>query len=369
MKILFVNLSGMRFTVATPDSEPLGGTESALSYLARQLAKNGHEVSLVCKAPDNAPETVMGVRHVAPTALLNSDFLAAQNFEIIIALNAALAGPSLRAMAPGALILLWDHLAPDHSAIAQLDLPVTRDSYDGIIYVSNWQRKVTEEMVGFKKPAAIIGNGFAPAFEDMFSSAAELRAAKENRAAYTTTPFRGLPILIDVMAQLKTGTKLDIYSSMKVYQSAKDDEQYAPLYARAAANPLITSHGAVAQAELAKRLKPLAFFTYPSIYAETFCIAALEARAAGLKVLTTGGGALPEVLGSSADYVRASLEKPDQLIADFGAMLRGNVERFLKEPGLWAEERFADVQNVNRSCTWAKRAEEWEKLLTSRNFS
>ena len=128
MKILFVNLSGMRFTVATPDSEPLGGTESALSYLARQLAKNGHEVSLVCKAPDNAPETVMGVRHVAPTALLNSDFLAAQNFEIIIALNAALAGPSLRAMAPGALILLWDHLAPDHSAIAQLDLPVTRDS-------------------------------------------------------------------------------------------------------------------------------------------------------------------------------------------------------------------------------------------------
>ena len=35
MKILFVNLSGLRFTVATPDQEPLGGTKSALCYLAR----------------------------------------------------------------------------------------------------------------------------------------------------------------------------------------------------------------------------------------------------------------------------------------------------------------------------------------------
>lgn len=368
MKILFLNLSGLCFTVETPDKEPLGGTESSLCYLARELAKNGHDVSIVCRYPEGVPETAMGVRHIPPTALLNGDFLAAQDFDVIIPLNATVAGPSLKAQAPRSFLLLWNHLAPDHAGIGHLRLPEARDCFDGIVYVSQWQRNVTENMFGFTKPAAIIGNGFAPAFADMFASAAELRAAKQNRAAYTTTPFRGLPVLVDAMANLNTGTTLDIYSSMKVYQSKKDDDQYAALYAYATQNPAISHHGAVAQGELARRLKPVAFFTYPSTYAETYCIAALEARAAGLKVLTTATAALPEILQNKADYIAINLDHPPKMVDDFRDMLRGNVASFLSHPEAWAEERFADLQNVNRTCSWAMRAKEWEKLLEMRLF-
>jgi glycosyltransferase involved in cell wall biosynthesis len=368
MKILFVNLSGLRFTVATPDNEPLGGTESALCYVARQLAANRHDVTLIAHRPDNAASTVMGVRHEAPELLLNGDFIAAQNFDVIVVNNRAVGGSPLRAMAPKTLLLLWNHVVPDHPAMQELAMPAARGAFDGIIYVSQWQRQVTENFFGFQKPSVVIGNGFAPAFENMFASAAELRAAKENRAAYTTTPFRGLHILLDVMKGLTTGTRLDLYSSMKVYQAAAGDDQYAPLYRYAVENPLITRHDAVSQSMLAERLLPVAFFTYPSTYAETFCIAALESVAAGLKVITTATAALPEVLGPRADYAALSAENPAQLVSDFRQLIDTNVKAFQTNPGAWAEERFAALQDVNRTSTWAVRARQWEKLLTERSF-
>jgi len=365
MKLLFINVSGLRFTVATPDAEPLGGTESALCYLARQLAKNGHQVSLVAHRPTTgASDMVMGVRHLPPDILLNGDFLGGEIFDAIIVLNAPVAGPSLRAMAPKSFLLLWNHMAPDHPGMRELATPEARDSFDGFVYVSHWQKQAMERVFGFRKPAAVIGNGFAPAFENMFSSSTELRAAKDNRAAYTTTPFRGLHILLDAMKGLETGTKLDLYSSMKVYQTAGED-QYAPLYAYAAENPLITRHGAVAQGELAERLKPVAFLSYPSTYAETFCIVALEAVAAGMKVLTTATAALPEILQNKADYVAVSTGEQKKLIADFRQMMEKNVGEFLNRPEAWAEERFAAMQEVNRTSTWSCRAKEWEKLLAA----
>lgn len=367
MKILFVNLSGLRFTAATPDIEPLGGTESALCYLARQLAKNGHEVSLVAHRPDNAPDHVMGVWHLPPTVLLNGDFLAAAKFDAIIAVNNPVAGPSLRAMSPNSFLLLWCHLAPDHATVKTLADPLARASFDGIIYVSAWQRGVTEQYFEFHNPSAVIGNGFAPSFENMFASAAELCAAKENRAAYTTTPFRGLHILLDAMNGLGAETKLDLYSSMKVYQADKDN-QYAALYKYAAEQERIAQHGAVAQSELAKRLRPVAFFAYPSTYAETFCIAGLEAVAAGMKVLTTATAALPEIFQGNADYVAASVDDPKRLIIDFRELMERNVAAFLAHPDAWAEERFSALQMVNRDCRWEIRAKAWERLLEARSF-
>jgi glycosyltransferase involved in cell wall biosynthesis len=369
MKILFVNLSGLCFTVATPDTEPLGGTESSLCYLARHLAQRGHEVSVVTRAPPDTPDRIMGIRHVAPPVLLNADFIRANGFDAIIVNNRPLAGPPLRDMAPGAFLLLWNHVVPDQPVMRDLAQNMIHNSFDGIVYVSRWQQQITEQTFGFKRPAAVIGNGFAPAFENLFASANDLRAAKQNRAAYTTTPFRGLHILLDAMKGLETGTKLDLYSSMKVYQMTGGDDQYAPLYAYAAENPLITHHGSVAQKELAERLKPVAFFAYPSTYAETFCISAVEALASGLKVLTTATGALPEILENRADYVNVSPGEAAKLTADFRRLIEKNVAEFQADPTAWAEERFAALQEINRTGTWAKRAESWEQLLAARAFS
>jgi glycosyltransferase involved in cell wall biosynthesis len=369
MKILFVNLSSLCFTVETPDNEPLGGTESALCYLARQLAAKKHRVSVIARVPPGTPEFVADIRHSIPGVLLTPDYIRQNYFDAIIVNNKPLAGPSLRAMAPNAFILLWNHVVPDQPSMRELAQPEVQKSFDGIVYVSNWQRQVTEQTFSFTKPSTVIGNGFAPAFENMFASATELRATKENLAAYTTTPFRGLHILVDVMKTLDTGTRLDLYSSMKVYQMTGGDDQYGPLYAYATQNPLITHHGSVAQRELAQRLKPVSFFAYPSTYAETFCISAVEALAAGMKVLTTATGALPEILGNNADYVDVIPGEATKLTADFREIMRKNVEELKTDPTAWSEARFAALQQVNKTCTWSERAKSWEELLTTKNLT
>jgi hypothetical protein len=52
------------------------------------------------------------------------------------------------------------------------------------------------------------------------------------------------------------------------------------------------------------------------------------------------------------------------LAARFTAQLEQTVGMFLADPRAWAEERFAQIQAVNRDCTWAVRAKEWEDFLS-----
>ncbi len=56
VKILLLTASPIRFTVATPGTTPLGGTESSVAYLARALAARGHAVSLVAQLPPDFPK-------------------------------------------------------------------------------------------------------------------------------------------------------------------------------------------------------------------------------------------------------------------------------------------------------------------------
>ena len=45
--LIWIDPSPLIFNVDTPLSRPLGGTESAVCYLCKNLAKLGHNVSLI----------------------------------------------------------------------------------------------------------------------------------------------------------------------------------------------------------------------------------------------------------------------------------------------------------------------------------
>src|SRR4051812_17416580 len=50
MKIAIYN-RGIAFDGTTPFEQPLGGSESGIIYMARALARLGHEVTVYCKIP------------------------------------------------------------------------------------------------------------------------------------------------------------------------------------------------------------------------------------------------------------------------------------------------------------------------------
>jgi glycosyltransferase involved in cell wall biosynthesis len=356
MRLLFVNFSPIAMDVATPERAPLGGSESCIAYLARQLAQNGHDVTFASRLPPATPERVLGVRHVPLEVLTQTGFLTDGDFEAVIALSAPPAAEQLKRMAPRAFHVSWLHLLPRESAMAPL--AAMRSHIDCAVFVSRTQAA----MFGYAGQWTVIGNGIAPAFEDMFATAGDLQAAKQNRAAYTSMPYRGLHLLVDVIGRMPGATEFDIYSAMHTYR--EPEHGFAALYDKVKAAPRTRYHGAVAQPALARALKGAAFLAYPCAFIETYCIAALEAIAAGLKVVSMDLGALKETTLGIADLLPVTAEMEDaEIITRYTALLEKNVAEFLGRPEDWAAQRQEQSQAVNRLCSWRARAMEWENFL------
>ncbi len=359
MKLAFVNLSGVSFDVETPGREPLGGTESAVAYLTRELAKRGHDVALVSSlSPHLAQDretTLSGVRH-APSALADADYFEAQDFDAVIAVSAPHAAPLLREFAPNARHVAWLHAMPNEEPMKSL--LAMAPQIDCAVFVSNFHRAVCR----FPGRTHVIGNGIAPAFETLFGSTEEMAATKENRGVYTSVPFRGLDVLAIAAAQVRRRTHFDIYSAMLTYRLG--EEGFTELYAKLKNSPNCTYHGAIGQNALAQAMRRAAFLTFPSTFEETFCISAAEAIAAGLKVITTDLGALKETTLGYADLIPIA---PTMAKADFASIFASRIDeaaaQFAASPKAWAEERFAQSRDVITHYNWRVRAAEWEAFL------
>jgi glycosyltransferase involved in cell wall biosynthesis len=358
MKLLFVCFSPVLMDVGTPEREPLGGTESSIAYLTRQLARMGHEVVLAARLPPDTPDFVQGVRHVPLHFSARKDFLDAMNFDAVISLSAPQAAQQLKQLAPRAFHVCWLHLLPEEPAMTPLAAMAAH--IDRAVFVSHTQAAM------FRYPGrwSVIGNGIAPAFQDMFASAEDLRAAKKNRAVYTSMPYRGLHLLVEVIHRIRSGTNFDIYSAMQTYRG--EETPFLGLYGRVREAPRTIYHGAVPQPVLAEALRRAAFLAYPCSFIETYCIAALEAIAAGLKVVALDLGALRETTLGFADllFVDQSMTD-DEIITRYAALLESNEAAFLADPQAWAAQRFEQSRAVNRLCSWQARAAEWEALLSS----
>lgn len=342
MKILFLALSGLTFDVSTPERKPLGGTESSFCYLARELART-HDVTITTKGEECE---LFHVKHV------NGYRLA--DYDVVIS-NA----PIYMGGEQKPYYIFWNHLAHFDAAIKAMVYPSVMDSIDCIVYVSEWQRRECEKHFGKAKKTVVIGNGFAPCFENMFANEAELLAAKDpSRAVYTSTPYRGLRLIPDVMDRINQDRieaekiRLEVYSGMAVYQG--DDAPYEGIY-NSLRRDDIAHGGNVSQMELAKRMKAASYMIYPCIFPETFCIAVLEAMAAGCRIVTTDAGALPETLHNFGNIVQE--RDADNIIYDMVNTFDFNL--FESDRTIWLQ-----VQYVNKECTWAKRAQSWNELLT-----
>lgn len=359
MRILFFNPSTMAFNVATPEQEPLGGMASSICYLARALAARGHDVTLVSMLPDGTPPLLMGVHHLPIKPILPdaAGFFRSNDYDVVIAVNYPDIASYVKGGSPRTFNVAWLHIYPDQPALAPLK--TTQGWLDAAVCVS----KTLRDAFHLTIPTVAIGNAIAPAFENMFSSVDDLLAVKQNRAVYASMPFRGLDLLVDVMAKVKGKVELDMYSSMRAYQA--QERSFAALYELAGRNPRIRYHGGVGQRALADGFRRAAFLAYPSTYIESYCIVAQEALAAGQKVISNDLGALPETTMGFGDLLPVqggTIPRADH-VAGIAALLEKAEAEYLRDPRAWGEARFAQLQTVNRESTWAHRAAQWEAFL------
>jgi glycosyltransferase involved in cell wall biosynthesis len=370
MKIAFLDPLRWDYDVSTPYQRPLGGSQSALSYLAVELARRGSRVTLFCGT--SWPRDIMGVTCISTQAVPIGSL--DQAFDAFVVLNGpADVGPRLRpSLAPGTPLVLWTGHAIDQPEMRPLLQLETRQSWDAIVCVSDWHRATMIAAYGLDASRVfVLRNAIAPCFEGLFSDRDELARAKSGRPilSYTSTPYRGLEVLLnDVFPDVHRAfpdAELEVYSSMKVYQEGERGDRYASLYNRCRETPGIRYIGSVPQPQLAEGLKHSSILAYSNTFAETSCIAVMEALAAGLMVVTTDLGALRETTRGFAVLLPPpnGAATAHEFARGFSGRLKEVLQKRANEPADFAAACYEQVRALNAEDTWRRRAVAWEDAI------
>lgn len=367
MTTVFVDFIDWDYDPETPLRRPLGGTQSAVCHLAVALAARGEPVALV-----NRGRT----EHVARGVACLPMTLDAGGFTVTPAGDAWLGAPGARVIVCGfplaqavrphlardARLFLWTQHAVDQPVMQPLADPAVRDGWDGFLFVSDWQRR--GYAARFDIPAErsrILRNAAAPGFALLAASDDPcLDAPRPPALAYTSTPYRGLDLLLDVFPEIRRAcpeVTLTLYSSMAVYNVAGAEDGFAPLYERARRMAGVEHVGSVPQPDLATALSGTAVLAYPSTFAETSCIAVIEALAAGCAVVTSDLGALPETAAGHARLVPVDRLRDDFAAAVVDALVSAAAS------GAEASARRRERRRAQRDATWAARAAALPTLL------
>lgn len=362
MRVCFIDPSGLDYTVDTPYTAPLGGSQSALCYLAEALALAGAVVTVI-----NSTSTVGAVRGVemVNSKAVTLDRLSAN--DVIVLLNNPKVGVLTnlrRQLGPRPLMLVWTGHAPDQPAVEQMADRSLMTVLDSVMYCSRWQAAAYERAFGIPGDKAfVLPYAIGPAFENRFAPGESILAAKARPPVmtYTSTPFRGLNILLATMPAVVAAhpeVTLEVYSSMQTYQIGGEQDTYRALYDACRQTRGVNYIGSVPQPQLADRMRAIAIMSYPSTFAETFCIAALEALASGCMVVTSDLGALPETMGGLAELV--PLGDDAQAFAQaYAERLVRTLGSFAHAPAMMEARLRHQVDHLNATATWRSRARDF----------
>ena len=204
----------------------------------------------------------------------------------------------VRELDPNKIRIMYYHDLPLDPEVAAFKEKSYRNKFHAHVFVSHWQYEMFRTYLGYdyKNNAIVIEHGFEPIPADW-----EAKAKSETiKFCYTSTPQRGLGILVPVFAKFAEthpDVHLDVFSSFKIYGWEDRDKQFEPLYEQITNHPQMTYHGSVPNQELRDYLSTAHVLAYPCVWQETSCLAMEEAMSAGLLCVHSSIGALPDTSG------------------------------------------------------------------------
>ena len=101
-------------------------------------------------------------------------------------------------------------------------------------------------------------------------------------------------------------------------------------------------------------------FSYPSIWPETSCIAAIESMAAGCEVVTTNLGALNETCSPFGKIIHFE-KTPEELEVKYKEALLESINNFWSD----ATQKKLKLQRkkINETYSWDVRSVEWKNFF------
>jgi UDP-glucose:(glucosyl)LPS alpha-1,2-glucosyltransferase len=203
----------------------------------------------------------------------------------------------VRELDPQRIKIYHLHDLPLDPEASHLKEQSSRDRFQKLVFVSNWQYQQYRDYLGvpYSHQSVVIENGIDPI--------PLVEKPKDKiRLIYTSTPHRGLEILVPVfcaLAERYPNIELDVFSSFGIYGTNWEgrDQQYEPLFQKMRDHPQINYHGWTDQETVRAAYQKAHIFAYPCIWPETFCRSLAEAMSAGCLAVHPNFSALTETSG------------------------------------------------------------------------
>ena len=290
----------------TLGKQALGGSETAGLYKARELARRGHRVRVFTSHPESETAMVDNLQFIyhgnptqaAPMGDRFEHYARNTPHDVLIIQRAAYAFHQPFA----AKVCVHEHhdLALHRSASQILAGAWQVGAFTA---VSEWHKAQMCEVYGLNPDTVhVVPNGVdhalyvqAERLEDPFIEEGELDAGV-SRLIYQSRPERGLEHLVrpgGIMDRVR-----DLPIKLYIFGYENTTAQMAPFYDQlkgwAEALPNVKWVGAVDKLKLARYQTFADLLIYPTEFEEVSCITAMEAMHAGLPMLSSKVGALPE---------------------------------------------------------------------------
>jgi len=163
MRIAFVDCAGWSYGLDAPFDQPMGGTTSALCYLAVELARLGHAITVYNGTPAPADSRGVEIRNLqdiqSPGHLNTCD--------AVVVSGKAMGRPLRRDFRVTVPMVLWTQHAHDQPAMRELSRLNERKCWTGFAFVSDWQRECYEKFFWTpREKGRVLRNAVSPAFAD-----------------------------------------------------------------------------------------------------------------------------------------------------------------------------------------------------------
>jgi len=195
---------------------------------------------------------------------------------------------------------------------------------------------ISKEFRISKERFTVISNGINT---DLFYPMPEIKRRK-NRIIVTNsadTPLKGLYYLLRSVAEISKNEKVQLI----VIGTPKKNGKILRQIKKLGIDPFVTFTGRISDEEFVRQYAKATVAVIPSVY-EGFGLPAGEAMACGVPVISTTGGALPEVVGDAGILVPP---------ADPAALTTA-ITKVLNDPDLAERLSKAGYQRVQNHLTW-----------------
>lgn len=351
-KLSIIFCIGDGVEIWTPDTvknSGIGGSETMAMEMAKNLAALGHNVSVYNSC---GTESIYDNVKYYPTHMY-------QNLEcdvLIVSRNAQMLDDKFNVQAK--LKLLWVHDVCILNATNTLLLKADR-----ILALSNWHKQNLVNTHNLHPDHIIVTrNGIKL---DRFNKKID---RNKYRAINSSSPDRSWPILLDCWKRIKEKVpkaELHLFYGFKNWEAIA---QYYPgqpeLIARIKQHikelePYgVVFHDRVSQNQLAEEFLRSGVWAYPTWFTETSCITAMEAQAAGLRIVSSNIAALNETVadrGVLIDGDWTTLEYQNKFISYV-------VEAMNKNDG---SDRIKLQNYAKENFELNKLAEDWQTMFYS----